>query len=468
MSKVKILFLAANPKDTNLLNLDEEIRAITQKIRVSEYRDILNLTSGWAIRPDDLLQTLNEQHPHIVHFSGHGSSDGEIILTDDNQTSKPVSVAAIKALFNTLKDNVRVVLLNACYSRIQAEAIKDVIDCVIGMNSAIGDKAAIIFAASFYRAIGFGRSVKEAFEQGKVALMLEGIPEETTPELLCKSGIDPSTVFLIEHHSDARARIDSSNLAQTTLMVGEVQWEHNASYGVDIIGQTGEINHYPITFIRNVFEENEPDEHDFSIEFDLTSSAPTELRITNIDIDVKGWKPIERRMIFLHPYAGLGEKRKYFCTFDKELKAYPCQFETPNSFIKLSNGEMEVFKLQVNTAQEGIYDLGVSIYYSVGGKTDKVTTEVKAGLWFIQKSSLFLARLLWNWDSSKYFNAVAEIDNRHFIKKEVLIDCITQVRKKLKDGRYWEISRVVQEKPIIHQLYELDEFEQWAKELPYL
>jgi hypothetical protein len=96
------------------------------------------------------------------------------------------------------KDNIRVVVLNACFSRPQAAAITEVIDCAIGMNSAIGDKAAIVFAAAFYQALGFERSVKDAFESGKAALMLEGIPEEKIPELLVRKGVNPRTIFLIE------------------------------------------------------------------------------------------------------------------------------------------------------------------------------------------------------------------------------------------------------------------------------
>ncbi len=212
MNKLKVLFLAAYP-DKSPLKLDEEIRSITQKIRASEYRDTMDLVSAWAVRPDDLIQTLNEYKPHIVHFSGHGGPSGEMILVAENlvdgkRVSKPVSPVAIKALFQTLKDNIQVVLLNACYSRIQADAIREIVDCVIGMNSAIEDRAAMIFAASFYRAIGFGRSVKEAFEQGKLALMLEGIPEENTPELLCRLGIDPAKVFLIEHPTNKEKLLD--------------------------------------------------------------------------------------------------------------------------------------------------------------------------------------------------------------------------------------------------------------------
>ena len=198
MDKIKVLFLAANPTNTTRLALDEEIRAITEKIRASEYRDLIELVSVWAVRADDLLQALNQHQPQIVHFSGHGEPSGEIILVDSDKAAKNVSIKAIKALFKTLKDNIRVVVLNACYSHAQANALTEVIDCVVGMNAAIGDQAAMTFAASFYRAIGFGRSVQEAFEQGQAAILLEGLSEEDTPELLTRRGLDPARIFLIK------------------------------------------------------------------------------------------------------------------------------------------------------------------------------------------------------------------------------------------------------------------------------
>jgi hypothetical protein len=197
MDKIKILFLAANPGDTNKLALDEEIREITSKIRAAECRDSIDIISAWAVRPDDLLQLLNQHKPQIVHFSGRGSGSSEIILTDNNGVSKPVSSMALTALFKTLKDNVKAVVLNACFSREQAEAVTQVIDCAVGMSDSIGDTAAITFAASFYRAIGFGRSIQEAFDQGITALLLEDIPEDNTPKLLVKSGVDPSQVFVV-------------------------------------------------------------------------------------------------------------------------------------------------------------------------------------------------------------------------------------------------------------------------------
>lgn len=197
MTKCKILFLAANPVGTNPLALDEESRQIDQKIRAAEHRDALELITKWAVHPDDLLDYLNQYRPHVVHFSGHGTDAEQILLADDSKRAKPVSAAALKQLFTTLKDNIRVVVLNACYSEAQAQAIVQVIDCTIGMKREIGDEAAIAFAAAFYRAVGCGRSVQDAFDQGKTALMLHGIPEETTPALLVRQGIDPRTLYLV-------------------------------------------------------------------------------------------------------------------------------------------------------------------------------------------------------------------------------------------------------------------------------
>jgi TIR domain/CHAT domain len=196
MQKIKALFLAANPASMSQLAIDKEMRAIEQKVHASEHRDVLVFQSAWAVQPDDLLQLLNQHKPHIVHFSGHGRSEG-LSLVGENGQERLVTTRALKSLFTTLKDNIRLVFLNACYSREQAQALIETIDCMIGMKEGIHDDAAIAFASSFYRAIGFGRSVQEAFDQGITSLLLEGIPDEDLPELLVKQGVDAKQVTLI-------------------------------------------------------------------------------------------------------------------------------------------------------------------------------------------------------------------------------------------------------------------------------
>jgi hypothetical protein len=196
--KVRLLFLAANPKDSSQLRLDEEIREIQAKIRAAEFRDSFELVSRWAVRPLDLLQAFNEVRPQIVHFSGHGNRKAQLVLENDEGNSQPVSEAALVSLFRNVKDDVRLVLLNACHSEAQGRAISEQIECTVGMTVTIGDEAAVVFASTFYGALAFGLSVGQAFEQGRTALMLQGIPEENTPVLLTRPGTDALAISFVD------------------------------------------------------------------------------------------------------------------------------------------------------------------------------------------------------------------------------------------------------------------------------
>ncbi|HYO55506.1 CHAT domain-containing protein, partial [Archangium sp.] len=163
----------------------------------SEHRNSVQLVAKWAARPLDLLQALNEHKPHVVHFSGHGSDKDELVFQADDGSTKLVSKEAIVTTMSTAADNIRVVMLNACFSQSQARAVTKHIDIAIGMNAAIGDEAARVFAAKFYSAVGFGRSVQQAFNQGRAALMLEGISGADTVEIFAKDGTDPNNIILV-------------------------------------------------------------------------------------------------------------------------------------------------------------------------------------------------------------------------------------------------------------------------------
>lgn len=195
-TKIKILFLAANPKDTNRIRLDEEIRVIDQAIRQTEFRQAFEIKQHWAVRVADIQGYLLRYQPHIVHFSGHGSRENEIMLEDKNGASHPVSKGAWSQLFSVLKDNIRCVVLNACYSQGQAEAIAQHADCVIGMSRAIGDSAAISFSAAFYQALGYGRDIKTAFELGCLQIDMENLNEQDTPKLFANN-CNPEQIVLV-------------------------------------------------------------------------------------------------------------------------------------------------------------------------------------------------------------------------------------------------------------------------------
>jgi len=195
MSKVKILFFAADPHST--LQLDEDVREIRVKVRAAEYRDALEFDYRLAARPDDLLQALNETHPRMVHFSGHGGSRGLMLVDPQEPSPHYVDAAALAQLFGVFRGGIRLVVLNACFSLPQAEAIAQVVGCTIGTSGAISDEAAITFGASFYRAVAFGHSVKTAFDQACAALALSHPAERDCPRLVARRGVDPRRIVLV-------------------------------------------------------------------------------------------------------------------------------------------------------------------------------------------------------------------------------------------------------------------------------
>lgn len=195
--KIVALFLASNPVDSHQLRLDEEARSINEMMRKTEYRSSVVFESRWAVRPVDVLQAINETHPTIVHFSGHGSSSDEIVFQDADGKAKFVSKEAIVQTMMASSSDIRLVFFNTCYSSNQAQSVVKYVEASIGMNSSIGDDAARVFSSQFYSAIGFGNSIGKAFDQAKALLMLEGIKEENTPELFIKESLDPYELVIV-------------------------------------------------------------------------------------------------------------------------------------------------------------------------------------------------------------------------------------------------------------------------------
>ncbi|KAM3100322.1 AAA-like domain-containing protein [Phormidesmis sp. 146-12] len=182
----RILILAANPRSSTPLRLDQEVREIDDALKGARNRDQFELKQKWAVRPKDMRRSVLEFEPHIVHFSGHGAGTGGLALEDEAGQAKLVSAEALAGMFE-YAEQVECVLLNACYSEVQAVAIAQHIRYVVGMNQEVGDRAALEFAIGFYDALGAGRSVERAFKEGCISIRMAGIAEHLTPVLKCQS-----------------------------------------------------------------------------------------------------------------------------------------------------------------------------------------------------------------------------------------------------------------------------------------
>ena len=182
----RILFLAANPDSTTPLHAGREVRRIRERLAITAHRSAIEIVERWAVRPGDLQQALIDIQPHIVHFSGHGTTEYELMLEGEDGSPQLVGKGVLAELFRLRGDGVRAVVLSACHSLPQAEAIAEHVDCAIGMRRAIGSEAAAEFSAALYHAIGSGDSIRRAFESARLHLEVTGIPEHRTPHLVVR------------------------------------------------------------------------------------------------------------------------------------------------------------------------------------------------------------------------------------------------------------------------------------------
>lgn len=199
--KKTILFLAANPKNTTPVDLQKEAKEIAEGLQRSKKGDKFQLEQHWAVTPREMQRAILDYKPEIVHFSGHGAGEGGLALEDEAGQIKLVNTKALAALFEAFKEYVECVILNACYSEVQANAIARHIPYVIGMNQAVGDNAAREFAVGFYDTLAAGESIEFAYKLGCVSISMAGIPEELTPVLKKRS--DVSELDAVERSRDA-------------------------------------------------------------------------------------------------------------------------------------------------------------------------------------------------------------------------------------------------------------------------
>jgi esterase/lipase superfamily enzyme len=186
VKKCDILILAANPTDTQKLQLDKEAELIRERLQENEIGRQYIVKAEPTACIEDLSKYLLEFEPIILHFSGHGNSNGEIILNNRQGQAQVVSIETLAELLSTVGGRIECVVLNACFSLEKADAIAEQISCVIGMDKEIDDESALRFAGGFYRGLGFGRGYYSAFELGRNEIKILQLPDNQVPHFITR------------------------------------------------------------------------------------------------------------------------------------------------------------------------------------------------------------------------------------------------------------------------------------------
>jgi CHAT domain-containing protein len=215
--KIRILFLSANPWTTSRILVDEEAREIFERIQEGPYRNRFELHKHTATRAIDLQRLLLLHKPHIVHFSGHASKKHKLILGGAPGRGKTIDQQGLVAVLALYNHHLRLVLLNACFTKTQARSIAEVIDYSVGTGRGIGDKGSVAFAGAFYRALGFGKSIREAFDSARAELVLTRLPRTQGIELFVREGISEKDSFPQQLHDPFNtSKLSPADLCRTT------------------------------------------------------------------------------------------------------------------------------------------------------------------------------------------------------------------------------------------------------------
>jgi hypothetical protein len=193
--KIRVLVLSSNPWSTGRILVAEEAREIYERIQEGPYRDKFEVYNHGAVRPKDLQRLLMTYEPQIVHFSGHGSKGQRILLNRTSGRAQALDQQGLKDVFAFYNNHVRLVLLNACFTKAQARLISDVVDYSIGTARPIGDKVSVAFAGAFYRALAFGKPIRDAFRSAKVELALTKMARSRGIELFVRNKIKKGDRF---------------------------------------------------------------------------------------------------------------------------------------------------------------------------------------------------------------------------------------------------------------------------------
>lgn len=181
--KMKILYIASSPANVVQLQVGYEFDKIVTALESGAQRDRFELLRPlMSVSLERFLIEKHKHKPYIIHFSGHGLNTGLVFSTENNQFQLATD-EVLKEVFKGVNEYAHCIVLNACYASSQGKVISAAGIYVIGMNAAIQDKAAVYLSEKFYRALGNGQDIHEAFFHAKTLLLAEFKSQSGIPEL---------------------------------------------------------------------------------------------------------------------------------------------------------------------------------------------------------------------------------------------------------------------------------------------
>jgi hypothetical protein len=196
---LKVLFLAPH---VGGLTPRAQLQAIKRSVAQARFPRSIRFKSVFQVHVNTLFQELNQETPHVFHFSGK-QSGGDILMRTENGGLTTVSDMALAGMFQSLDEGLQLVIIDTCFSLRCATTIAKAVPFAMGVEGDIYEEDATAFYSLFYQAIASGRSLKDAAAQARSSLKFKNVSASQTPQLRCSAGADPAKVFLVRPDTKA-------------------------------------------------------------------------------------------------------------------------------------------------------------------------------------------------------------------------------------------------------------------------
>lgn len=185
---LRILVAWANPTGYAHLSAIEEVDHICQALGSLQDPEMVTLVQLPEASLSDLAALLNDYHPHVFHYIGHGSLDlgkGALFLIDKHGDAHPVDDATLGQLLGS--NDVRLAFLNACltgreppgrslpssrtaFLGVGPALIQAGLGAVVAMQFTVADSLACAFTEEFYRGLVSFHSLDVCVTRARQAL----------------------------------------------------------------------------------------------------------------------------------------------------------------------------------------------------------------------------------------------------------------------------------------------------------
>ncbi|MDQ5825740.1 MAG: tetratricopeptide repeat protein, partial [Chloroflexota bacterium] len=184
---LRVLVMLPSPSDYPELDVRQEWLNLNTTVADLQQAGLVELELLETSTLTGLQRQLRRNNYHIFHFIGHGAfdrnaADGLLILEDEDGRGRAVSGQDMALLLHD-HASLRLAVLNACEGALSAlddpfagvaqSLVQGGLPAVIAMQFEITDRAAIVFAHEFYRAMSDGYPVDAALTEARKVMLTE-------------------------------------------------------------------------------------------------------------------------------------------------------------------------------------------------------------------------------------------------------------------------------------------------------